>query len=390
MTITLTLLAPLGLAALFALALPLLIHLVRRIELRTTEFAALRWISERIRPRRRLRFERPWLLLLRLALLALCALLLARPIVTEPSVSKPAWVLVAPGSDLGAAHAALSLEDAEWHWLAPGFPPVESALPSAAVPTASLLRELDANLPLEAKLAVVVPEDVSGLDGERPELAHAVDWHVVRGRMPAAIASARSGALSLSVRYAPAAEPAVRYLRAAIAALEVQHPGQHTLDAAAQDVALPDTTHDLVWLGSAPPQAVTDWVEAGGTAIVDAQPRATGAPIWRDAHGDVLARVQPLGRGRLVSLSGALSPQTFPALLDADFPQRLADLLQPSVPAPTRASADALRPALATSATQRDAMPAGATKPLDPWLVLLIAGLFLVERFVATRPEPAA
>ena len=61
-----TLLAPLGLAALAALALPLLIHLIRRLELTATEFAALRWISKRVTPRRRLRFERPWLLLLRL------------------------------------------------------------------------------------------------------------------------------------------------------------------------------------------------------------------------------------------------------------------------------------------------------------------------------------
>ena len=45
------LLAPIGLVALAALALPLLIHLVRRIELRTTEFAALRWIF-RVRARR--------------------------------------------------------------------------------------------------------------------------------------------------------------------------------------------------------------------------------------------------------------------------------------------------------------------------------------------------
>jgi len=51
-TLTLTLLAPLGLAALVALGVPILIHLVRRIELRTTEFAALRWISDRVRPRR--------------------------------------------------------------------------------------------------------------------------------------------------------------------------------------------------------------------------------------------------------------------------------------------------------------------------------------------------
>ena len=124
------LLAPLGLFALAALALPIVIHLVRRIELRTTDFAALRWISERIRPRRRLRFERPWLLLLRLALLALFALLLARPVVDEPAIAARALVVVAPGSDLSAARSVVSIADANWRWLAPGFPSIETPAPS--------------------------------------------------------------------------------------------------------------------------------------------------------------------------------------------------------------------------------------------------------------------
>ena len=49
---SIALLAPLGLVALVALVLPILIHLVRRIELTTTEFAALRWIAQRMQPRR--------------------------------------------------------------------------------------------------------------------------------------------------------------------------------------------------------------------------------------------------------------------------------------------------------------------------------------------------
>jgi len=139
-----------------------------------------------------------------------------------------------------------------------------------------------------------------------------------------------------------------------------------------------------VWLGSALPREITAWIEAGGTALVDDQPSATGAPIWRDAEGNVLARVQTLGRGRLVALTAALSPETFPPLLDADFPQHLLDLLQGAPPAPTRASADALRPASAPSAALRAETLASA-KPLDPWLALLIAVLILIERIVAMR-----
>lgn len=381
------LLAPLGLAALATLAVPLLIHLVRRIELRTTAFAALRWISERIRPRRRLRFERPWLLLLRLALLTLLALLLVRPVITEPTIAKPAWVVVAPGSDLGAARAAVSIPGADWRWLAPGFPAIETTPASGPLPIASLLREVDADLPPDARLAVVVPEEVAGLDGERPLLARAIEWHVVPGRMPTGSGTSQSGPLELSVRYAPSAQARVAYLRAAITALNARESGHFELDAQPQDVAPSNASRELVWLGSAPSPAVTAWIEAGGTAIVDDQPNATGAPIWRDADGNVLARVQAVGRGRLVTLAAALSPQTFPPLLDADFPRHLSDLLQGPPLAPSRASADALRPVLGASAVQSTATLASA-KPLDPWLALLIAALILIERIVAMRsPE---
>ena len=59
------LLAPLGLAALAALIVPLLIHLRRRTEEVPLDFAAMRWLEALPKPRRRLRFDE---LLLRLDL----------------------------------------------------------------------------------------------------------------------------------------------------------------------------------------------------------------------------------------------------------------------------------------------------------------------------------
>lgn len=73
-------LAPAALAALAALLVPLLIHLQRRPEQRVVEFAALRWLSERVRPRQRLRLTEWLLLLLRLLLVAALALWLAQPV----------------------------------------------------------------------------------------------------------------------------------------------------------------------------------------------------------------------------------------------------------------------------------------------------------------------
>jgi hypothetical protein len=383
------LLAPLGLAALAALVVPIVIHLVRRLELRTTEFAALRWISERIRPRRRLRFERPWLLLLRLALLALLAILLARPVLTEPPGAQASRVFVAPGSDLAAARAAVSASGADWRWLAPGFPAIETPPPSTSVPVASLLREADAALPAGATLAVVVPAQLSGLDGERPRLSHAVDWHVVLGTMPADEPATSRDKVEIAVRYAPSAEASLKYLDAAIAALNATGTRAYALDSQPQSTPIPDSAHTLVWLGAEPTPAVTAWIEAGGTAIVDHQPHATGAPAWRDADGNAIARISPSGRGRLVALVSAFTPHDMPALLDADFPARLRNLIDGATPAPTRAPAEAMQPRAGAEAARIAAAPASA-KPLDPWLGLAIALLVLVERIVATRTrEPA-
>ena len=387
------LLAPIGLTALIALVLPILIHLVRRIELRTTDFAALRWISERVRPRRRIRFERPWLLLLRLFLLALLALLLARPVMNEIATANRAWVVVAPGADPSAARATIDAPGADWRWLAPGFPPIETTSVSTPVPTASLLRELDAQLPRGAALTVVVPSEIGGLDGERPQLSHAIDWRVVPGRMPLGEAVEPGDAVTLAVRYAPSSQPALKYLGAAVSALNARGPTRYSLDAQPQDVALDSATRDVIWLGADLPPAMTAWIEAGGTALVDHQPQSSGAPVWRDADGDVLARIESRGRGRIVTLTGAFSPQTLPALLDADFPQRLLALLQGPEAAPTRAPADVVRAgqgtAIATAAATASAMPA-STKPLDPWLTMLVAMLFLIERVVATRTRAPA
>jgi len=296
-------------------------------------------------------------------------------------VGEVSRVVIAPGADAALARAAVP--DADWHWLAPGFPPIETPMTAIPVPTASLLRELDAELPRETALAVIVPSDLGGLDGERPLLSRAVDWHVVPGRSPHRGAS-EAEAITLAVRYAPAAEPALRYLRAAVDAMNAEGRTRYTLDAQPRSATLDAATRELVWLGSDPPSAIVQWIEAGGTALVDRQPNNAGVPIWRDAHGDVLARIDPRGEGRLVALRDAFSAESLPALLDADFPDRLRELLQGSAAAPTRAPADTARPGLRETKIAAAVNPA-STKPLDPWLAMLVALLFLIERAIATR-----
>ncbi len=386
---SLALLAPLGLLALAALALPVLLHLVRRLELTTTEFAALRWISEHIRPQRRLRVERPWLLLLRLCLLALLALLLARPVWNSDAPLARSWIAVIPGASLAEARAVLGHANGEWHWLAPGFPPIDQAPLDGAIAPASLLRELDARLPSGARLSVVAPQQIRGLDGERPRLTHAVDWQIVSGTMPAQTPDAAT-AVTLAVRHAADVEPSLRWLRDAVAVWNRDEPGRYRLDAQPVSAPLPPPGAWLVWLAP-PTPALKHWLDRGGRALTvhsaDGFPGGdAGEPIWRSAEGRVLARRSTAGNGQRITLSGAFMPADLPILLDADFPRRLHDALAPPAAAPTAAMASALQPVAGdvSPSVTMTATPQ-SWRPLDAWLALLIAALFVLERLVATR-----
>lgn len=381
----LVLLMPLGLFALLALALPLLIHLTRRQRLTDTPFAALQWISRQLQPRRRLRFERPWLLLLRLLLLALLALLLARPVLDVPQgADAGAWILVAPGADLASAKTRVAAAG-EWHWLAPGFPRVDAAQPPAATPTASLLRELDARLGAGARLRVVVPEELGGLDGQRLQLAHALDWIIVPGVSPAPPTAAAQPSV-LHVRYAPDHSDALAWLRAAVAAWNVSGSGHYTLDARSQSQPLPDDARWLVWLGGPVPAEIPTWIERGGVALITRDQRKDAAVLWRDGAGKVVARQAAQGRGRVIALSGALSPADLPMLADARFPARLLAAFAGPMSAPDRAPADAVEPGHDATGPRIDGRDfTRDARPLDAWLAWLAAIAFLLERLLATR-----
>ena len=384
------LLAPIGLTALAALALPLLIHLVRRIELRTTVFAALRWISERIRPRRRLRFERPWLLLLRLALLGLLALLLARPVINEPTIAKPAWVLVAPGADLGAARAAVSIAGADWRWLAPGFPAIETPSASGSVPTASLLREIDADLPRDAQLAIVVPEQVAGLDGERPRLARTYEWHVVPGRMPAATRAATTRHSRTVGALCAIGGIARRVCSCRDHGIECARFRPLRAGCASRGRSAGRTARELVWLGSAPPPAIMAWIEAGGTAIVDdrAVSNSGRRPRARRSGAMPMAMCSRACRRSAMAGSSRSRPRFLPTRFRACSTPTFRSIC--SICCKARRPHRRRRPPMRCGRRRhqpRQNMSAtlASVKPLDPWLALLIAALILVERIVATR-----
>ncbi len=376
------LLFPAALAALAALIVPLLIHLARRSEQRPTEFAALRWLRQKPKPRHRIRFDEWPLLWLRLLLLALLALWLARPVLFD-SADETQWIAVLPGVDVPQVEASMGDAEARVRWLAPGFPKLEEKPPAGELPFASLLRQLDAELPATVALTVVVPEQLQGADAQRPQLSRAVQWKVVPGAMPAP----KSGAVVapvLTVRHALERADAVRYLRAAALAWQPSSTASTGFSSAPVGQPLPADSRTLVWLAPGPlPAGVIGWIERGGTALLDVDTvfkfPATNSVYWRDAVGAALVEGAALGKGRVLRFTRPFNTAAMPQLLEPDFPRQLREVLQATVPAPWRVMA-------------RDYSPVtgGASYPqpprdLQPWLALLIVLLLLAERWLATR-----
>ena len=376
-----SLLAPAGLVALAALLVPLLLHLQRQSEARPTPFAALRWIGAKLRPRRRVRFEEWLLLLLRLLLVATVALLFAHPVSTGAGADKP-WTLVATTLDPTALRAtppasgSRDAADAQWHWLAPGFPAIDATRPARLQPLSSLLRDIDARLPARTPVTVYVPDVVDGLDGERMQLSRVVDWRVVTSPGARdAVPVARS--TPLLVRHTVARREDVRYLQAAARALG------KSVDTGDITMPVPANTRLLAWLAPGPvPPDITQWLHKGGVLLLDSQAGIAGlgpgTPAWRDRHGKVLAREASFGRGRVIQLQSALDALAIPALLDSGFPGQLDALLEPTPP-PSRAFADASQPR--SGGPGYRALP----EPIDRWLALLAVVLLLAERWLATR-----
>lgn len=394
---SLGLLAPAGLWALAALALPLLLHLVRREEQKPTDFAALRWLAARLKPRQKLRFDEWLLLALRLLLVAGLALLLARPVLHGGEGGAP-WLLVMPGAD--ASQAPTLPEAAERRWLAPGFPPLADAPPAAPAGTASLLRQLDAELTAGTEVTVLATERFDGADAARPILSRRIDWRVVDGE-PATVKRAPTPPFTLAVRHAGDDTPGLRYLRAAAMAWHADAeavadqtdrtdgataapmPTGSAPDIAHADVALASDTQHLAWLAPGPlPPAIRAWIGKGGRALIapDTEwPLAeAGHPTWRDERGEPRARRAALGQGEVVQTRRPLSPDALPALLEPGFPDTLRQLLQAPPPAPRRA--------LAASYAPQPGGPGFTPAPQDlvPPLLWLLLALFAVERWLAT------
>jgi len=379
--------APLGLTALAALAVPLLLHLLPRKDQRVIVFAAMRFTGERDFPRRQWRLNELLLLAIRLLLIASVALLLAAPVWRGAGKPQAPWVVVAAGIDAAAAHAALRAPDADWRRLSAGFPPLDTPS-SPEAPVSSLLRQLDADLPAATPLTVIVPDILGGLDAERVQLGRAAEWHVLPGAAAPDAARAEPGApvnqpLVIAVRHdaAGTAElPVVRALAAAWAAAGKAV----TLDIASSSDPLPDNPGWLIWLGGPLPPSVAAWLRRGGNALASRQalsgePAVSGEVVLSEEDGTPVLRERLLGEGRILSTPVPLAVGDMPMLSDPGFPQRLFALLAAPILPPDRAAAVDVAP------LQREGRFAGPVQPLRGYLASWIGALFLCERLLAIR-----
>jgi len=379
--------APLGLAVLAALALPIVIHFLRRTEEHELSFAAMRWLSDQTRTSTKLRLHERLLLAVRLLLLASLALLLALPVWRSASPGA-AWVVVAPGVDAGVAQAAVDLPSAEWHWLAPGYPdlnatrvrPVsDTTLTPRGTSLSSLVRGLDAMLPAATPLTLVVPQELGELDAERLRLGRSVDWRIVPGRSPEHEQRAEPAPLQIAVRSAADRAEELRVVRALERAWELAGHAV-TLDIASSDTPIPEDADRVLWLDAgAMPVSLRTWIEHGGTALVSNRPDDTGSIVLTDEQGRAALREHPLGRGRMLSTPAAFTVEQMPMLASPDFPERLHAVLSAPVAPPDRAPAATMSPARETGHAT------GPRTSLDGIVALIAALLFLAERAWATR-----
>lgn len=192
--------APFALFSLVALTIPLVIHLLHRHPGKHLKVGSIKFLQESQRHRfKSFRLHEAPLLLLRAALVAILAMLLAQPFwVSSDDAFRykgAAWALLSPEALAHAQNSPLrheidSLKSAgyELRFFVPGFPLLTSySTPQGLNETEdywSLLRELDAILPDSSRIVIFAPNSTKHFRGERPALRASVIWRTLPETKP--------------------------------------------------------------------------------------------------------------------------------------------------------------------------------------------------------------
>src|SRR5690606_36278239 len=381
---------PTGLAALAALAIPILIHLSRKLPREPVRIGSLRHLEGAPAPRRaRARVTERWLLAVRLLLLTLLALVIAGMHVEIRGPARAARSVVLLSHDLStdsagdAAGAVLdSLTGAGARVVAAGAGDIWS-----------LLSELDRELPPGSSITAVFPASLP-VAGARPALRSSVSIHLVSVQAASGagnsvnvdVDAAAGAADSIPLRVFNAADPARRLAAARVSAafravgarrdepVRVDRwPGPVSAAAGDWIVQLTDST---------PSPSILDAVRGGGVLLIPAESNASGgaAELPPDGIG-----IDTLGQGLILTVAGldsASAGAELPALMARIWPDPAR--LAPAAPARRRVAASQLIPA------RNESPPEGPQLSLRDVLLALAIGCFLLERWMAHRPRRPA
>jgi hypothetical protein len=413
----LTLLAPVGLFALAALAVPLIIHLFSRSRGKRVLVGNIALYRQVQRQRvTRLRLVQWLLLILRLVLLALVALLLAG-LARKGLESLPGnTAYVTPEWLEGAADPAAALAPFDSTFV---LGPAQQAFPGLAATDSSDPWSLLAERLAAVQHAGEVHVFAQGRAGQFPDAAPAfgdqVQWHLD----PESDHPTTAPALSIQLLHAPEREGDAAELLIALEALATHRNVVLALERGSTDAPPPpleseDPHRVMIWLDNrpAPRSAVEKW--GAGTWLEDrappdaalpgearlprfpqleftARPAAGSDPLpedetvlWWTRDGRPLLRMTVRGVTRHLVFEDRLGGAGLTA--EAAFPEALLRLLL---------GEDEWRHGLAHAPAdpggalgQGRAADAGPNRPLGPWLALAIALLFMVERWLSERPPP--
>lgn len=281
-TSTLLLQSPGWLWLLGALAVPVLIHLVRRSAPREITFAAVQWLQQkRQRQWQRLFLRDRWLLLLRMLLLALLVLLLASPLYQRLAQPSDHMLLVDPAvsdeplQNFLAAHPQI----AHVYWLQAEPTDISTRRP-AAIDVGQTLTQLASAGEFRRAQILLKQAQFPGSHQTLKVSPH-WQWHSIDA------AETDVALPTLAVAGSPPQwlEPALKQLGLS----EPQyHPAHSEIDPRKVDWLIYDTP------GTLPPQIWT-FVEDGGLLITDARVRENGDPDFVESGAGF--ETAAIGRG---------------------------------------------------------------------------------------------
>lgn len=393
----------LGLLALGAIVVPIVIHLWRR-PLPVVRVGSLRPFLAHRRPSRA-QFLHEWpLLLLRCAMFVALALALAGLSWTPRKPVPVRWCLRVPGTLLQDSHRhAWNLrlrEGFEPRWLAPGFPkilaPAESRPASIHTPVWSWLSEADRVAPAGSEAWVFGPTWRTLFQGNRPTVSHLrVSWHVVPTSPPAV---PEPPPTLVGVVHSPDRALDAGYVRAALQAMGVTVASNEVpswvfqLGAASWPEAWIDPGSRVVQVVRDAPETAVALVE---NRRIDLETESfvlrqrvapgPGVPLRRDSHGDPWLTEERQGPRVTWHVAFRFHPDWTDWPLHGAFPAWWRHALQADPPDTTTIAPEQASPRFEPDTTRGIDASTRPPTPVDLraacWLVA--AALFGVERLMS-------